>query len=51
MSNAEYLVHSVRMNRLSTCREFCGDIVGKMAQDVVDGMKVLWYHSHLHASK
>ena len=32
---AEYLVHSMRMNRLSACREFCGvHIVGKMARAV-----------------
>ena len=24
VSNAEYLVHLVHMNRLSACREFCG---------------------------
>ena len=24
VSNAEYLVHLVCMNRLSACREFCG---------------------------
>ena len=24
VSNAEYLVHLVHMNRLSECREFCG---------------------------
>ena len=24
MSNAEYLVHLVCMNRLRACREFCG---------------------------
>ena len=35
MSKAEYLVHSMHMNRLSACREFCGvHIVGKMVQDV-----------------
>ena len=35
MSNAEYLVHLVRMNRLSACIEcFVVCIVGKMAQDV-----------------
>ena len=24
VNNTEYLVHLVRMNRLSACREFCG---------------------------
>ena len=24
VSNAEYLVHLVQMNRLSACRQFCG---------------------------
>ena len=38
MSNAEYLVHLVHMNRLTACREFCG--VHR------DGVKVLWCHSH-----
>ena len=29
VSKAEYLVYSMRMNRLSACREFCGvHIVG-----------------------
>ena len=35
VGKAEYIVYSMRMNRLSACREFCGvHIVGKMAQDV-----------------
>ena len=34
INKAEYLVHSMRTNRLSDCREFCGVQVGKMAQDV-----------------
>ena len=43
MSNAEYLVHIVRMNRLSACREFVVCVVGKMAQYV--GMVLC--HSYL----
>ena len=45
-NKAEYLVHLVRMNRLSACREMC--IVGNMnGTRCRDGVKVLWCHSHL----
>ena len=43
VSKAECLGYSMRTNRLSACREFCGvHIVGKMAQRCRDGVKVLW---------
>ena len=45
-NKAEYLVHLVRMNRLSACREVW--IVGNMnGTRCRDGVKVLWCHSHL----
>jgi len=47
VSNAEYLVHLVRMNRLSACREFCGVHSWQNDKRCRDGVKVLWGHSHL----
>ena len=42
MSNAEYLVHLVRMNRLCACREFVVCIVGNLnGTRCRDGVKVL----------
>ena len=34
MNKAEYLVHSMCMNRVSACREFCSVHSWRMAQDV-----------------
>ena len=47
VSNAEYLVHSVHMNRWSVCREFCGAHCWQNRTRCRDGVKVLWCHSHL----
>ena len=47
VSNAEYLVHLVRINRLSTCREFCGVHSWQNGARCRNGMKVLRCHSHL----
>ena len=48
MSNAEYLVHLFRMNRLSVCRCFVVCIIGNLNDTRYrDGVKVLWCHSHL----
>ena len=53
MSNVEYLVHLVHMNRLATCMHvksfnsgvrIVGNLNGTRCRD---GMKVLWCHSHL----
>ena len=44
---AEYLVHSMRTNRLSVCREFCGVHSWQNGTRCRDGVKVLWCHSHL----
>ena len=47
VSKAEYLVHSMHMNRLSACREFCGVDSWQNGTRCRDGVKVLWCHSHL----
>ena len=47
MSNAEYLVHLVHMNRLSACREFCGVHSWQNCTRCRDGVEVLWCHSRL----
>ena len=47
VSNAEYLVHLVRMDRLCACREFCGVYSWQNGTRCRDGVKVLWCHSHL----
>ena len=39
VSKAEYLVYSMRTNRQSACREFCGWKNGTRCRD---GVKVLW---------
>ena len=41
---AEYLVHSMCMNRLSACREFCGVHSWHNGTRCRDGVKVLWCH-------
>ena len=40
VSNAEYLVYLVRMNRLSACREFCGVHSWQNGTRCRDGVKV-----------
>ena len=47
VSNAEYLVHLVCMDRLCACREFCGVYSWQNDTRCRDGVKVLWCHSHL----
>ena len=48
MSYAEYLVPLVHMNRLSAVESFVVWIVGNLnGTRCSDGVKVLWYHSHL----
>ena len=47
VSNAEYLVHLVCMNKLSACREFCGVHSWQNDKRCKDGVKVLRGHSHL----
>jgi len=47
VSNAEYLVHLVSMNRLSACREFCGVHSWQNGTRCRDGVKVFWCRSHL----
>ena len=44
VSNAEYLVHLVWMNRLSACREFCGVHSLQNGTKCRDGVKVLRCH-------
>ena len=41
---AEYLVHSMHMNRLNACREFCGVHSWQNGMSGRDGVKVLWCH-------
>ena len=43
----EYLVHSIHMNTLSACGEFCGVHSWQNGTRCRDGVKVLWCHSHL----
>ena len=43
VSKAEYLVYSMRMNRLSACREFCGVCSWQNGTRCRDGV-VLWCH-------
>ena len=48
MSNAEYLVHLVRINRICVHVESFVCIVGNLnGTRCRDGVKVLWCHSHL----
>ena len=47
MSSAESRVYLVGMNRLSACREFCGLHSWHICTRYRDGVKVLWYYSHL----
>ena len=47
VSNAEYHVHLVHMNRLSACGEFCGVRSWQNGTRCRDGVKVSGYHSHL----
>ena len=47
VSKAEYLVHSIHINRLSACREFCSVHGWQNGTRCRDGVKVLWCHSHL----
>ena len=47
MSNAEYLIHLVCMNRLSACREFCGVHSRQNGTRCKYVVKVLWCHTHL----
>ena len=49
VSNTEYLVHLVRMNRLCACTEFCGVHSWQLEWHEMyrNGVKVLWCHSHL----
>ena len=47
VSNAEYLVHLVRMDMLCACREFCGVYSWQNGTRFRDGVKVLWCHFHL----
>ena len=47
MNNAEYLVHSVHMNRLSARREFCDVHSWHNDTRCRDAVEVLWCHSHL----
>ena len=44
VSNTEYLVHSMPMNRLSACSEFCGVHSWQNGTRCRDGVKVLWCH-------
>ena len=46
VSNAEYLVHLVCINRLSECREFCGVHSWQNGTICRDGVKVSWCNSH-----
>ena len=41
---AEYLVHSMHMNSLSACREFCGVHSWQNGTRCRDGVKVVWCH-------
>ena len=48
VSNAEYLVHLVHMNRLHACRVLWGVYtVNLNGTRCRDGVKVFWCHSHL----
>ena len=40
----EYLVHSMHMNSLSACREFCGVHSWQNGTRCRDGVKVVWCH-------
>jgi len=47
VNKAEYLVHSMHMNRLSACREFCGVHSWQNGTRCRNGVKVLWYYFNL----